>query len=197
MPEHGGATTQDGIYYQNTVAARHLADLLDLGLLLPRERVVEVRVEAPSDVDDIVVRFSDGHREWLQAKSRVQPSGHAWNSLWADLAAQSASPEFGADDRLVIVLGELDHTARRLRDVCERSIGASDDVEWRDRLGNDRRKLLSAIERALGSSTDPWNSFGGQQWRSPPSQRSNVASSGGAWGLLSRSLPVFCLFSET
>jgi hypothetical protein len=155
MPEHGGATTQDGIYYQNTVAARHLADLLDLGLLLPRERVVEVRVEAPSDVDDIVVRFSDGHREWLQAKSRVQPSGHAWNSLWADLAAQSASPEFGADDRLVIVLGELDHTARRLRDVCERSIGASDDVEWRDRLGNDRRKLLSAIERALGSSTDP------------------------------------------
>jgi hypothetical protein len=51
MPERGGATTQAGIYYQNTVAARHLADLLDLSPLSPRERVVEVRLEAPAHVD--------------------------------------------------------------------------------------------------------------------------------------------------
>jgi hypothetical protein len=155
MPERGGATTQDGVYYQNTVAARYLADLLDLAQLPPRERVVEVRVEAPSDVDDIVVRFSDGHRDWLQAKLGVQSSGNAWNSLWSDLAAQSASPEFRAEDRLVIVLGEHDRTARTLRDLCERSVTASGEVEWHDRLGGGHRKLLQAITRALGSSTAP------------------------------------------
>lgn len=47
MPEQGGATNQAGIYYQNTLAARYLADLLDLSSLPPRERVVEVRLEAP------------------------------------------------------------------------------------------------------------------------------------------------------
>jgi hypothetical protein len=155
VPEHGGATTQDGIYYQNTVAARYLADLLDLTQMPPRERVVEVRVEAPSDVDDIVVRFADDHREWIQAKSRVRPSGNNWNNLWSDLAAQSASPEFRAEDRLVIALGELDHTARTLRDLCERSVFASDEVEWHNSLGIHHRKLLLAIERALGSSANP------------------------------------------
>ncbi|MCP3476516.1 hypothetical protein NLM33_40615 [Bradyrhizobium sp. CCGUVB1N3] len=63
MAEPGGPTTQDGIFYQNTVAARFLADLLDLGRLPPRERVIEVRVEAPADVDDIVVRYADNHRD--------------------------------------------------------------------------------------------------------------------------------------
>jgi len=48
VAERGGATTQEGIFYQNTVAAWYLADLLELTQLPPRERVLEVRVEAPS-----------------------------------------------------------------------------------------------------------------------------------------------------
>ena len=155
MPEHGGATTQDGIYYQNTVAARYLADLIDLAQLPPRERVVEVRLEAPSFVDDIVVTFSDGHRDWLHAKMSLRSSGNVWTRVWSDLVAQLVSPEFGAEDRLIIVFGEFDRTSRTLRDLCERSVTASDQVEWRDRLGAQHRKLLVAIEQALGSVTDP------------------------------------------
>ena len=150
----GGATTQDGIFYQNTVAARHLADLLELGPLSPRERVVEVRVEAPSDVDDVVVRFADGHRDWLQAKLRIQTSGDAWHGLWSNLAAQAASAEFGPEDRLVIVMGEHDDTARGLRDLCERAVTAPDETEWRAKLNDRHNKLLLAIERALGCSGD-------------------------------------------
>jgi hypothetical protein len=60
------------------------------------------------------------------------------------------SPEFGAEDRLIIVLGELDQTARTLRDLCERSDTSSNEVEWRERLGDQHRKLLIAIERVLG-----------------------------------------------
>ena len=100
MAESGGATTQDGIFYQNTVAARHLADLLELGPLPPRERVVEVRVEAPSDVDDVVVRFADGHRDWIQAKLRIQTSGDAWHAYgltWPlKRQAPSSDPKTGS-----------------------------------------------------------------------------------------------------
>ena len=152
MAESGGATTQDGIYYQNTVAARHFADLLELAPLPPRERVVEVRVEAPSDVDDVVVRFADGHRDWLQAKLRIQTSGDAWHSLWSNLAAQAASTEFRAEDRLVIVMSEHDDTARGLRDLCERAVTAPDEAEWRARLNDRHSKLLLAIERELSGN---------------------------------------------
>ena len=162
MPEHGGATTQEGIYYQNTVAARYLADLIDLVQLPPRERVVEVRLEAPSDVDDAVVRFSDGHRDWLQVKSRIRISGEVWTKLWSDLAAQSVSPEFGTEDRLIIVFGEADATARTLRDLCDRSVTAASEVEWRGCLGVQHHRLLAAIERALGPSVVRLNSCDGR-----------------------------------
>lgn len=151
MAELGGPSTQDGIYYQNTIAARHLADLLELTQLPPRERVVEVRIESPTDVDDIVIRFADGHRDWLQAKTSIQPRGDAWSGLWSDLEKQAARPDFGPEDRLAIVLGEPNGTALALRDLCERSATAPDEIEWRSRLVGRHRKLLHAVEQVLRS----------------------------------------------
>jgi hypothetical protein len=154
LSERGGPTTQDGIYYQNTVAARYLVYLLDLSQLPPRERVVEVRVEAPSDVDDIVVRYADGHRDWVQVKSRIQPSGDPWTGLWADLAAQRSATEFGSEDRLIVVLGESDGTATALRDLCERTFSVQDAAEWLSRLTIPQHALLTAIQCALGPPTN-------------------------------------------
>lgn len=154
MSELGGSTTQDGIFYQNTVAAGLLADLLDLRPLPPRERVVEVRLEAPADVDDIVVRYADGHREWIQAKTRVRISGDAWKGMWADLAAQFASPEFAGEDRLLLVLGDADDTARSVRDLAERALTAPDAREWAERLSAHNKKVLSAIEPNLTGNVD-------------------------------------------
>lgn len=88
VAERGGAATQEGIYYQNTIAARYLADLLELSQQPPRDRVVEVRVEAPADVDDIVVRYADGHRDWIQVKTDLTASGEAWGRLWENLGRQ-------------------------------------------------------------------------------------------------------------
>lgn len=154
MAELGGSTTQDGIFYQNTVAARSLADLLDLRHLPPRERVVEVRLEAPVDVDDIVVRYADGHREWIQAKTRVRISGAAWKGMWADLARQFSSPEFAGEDRLILVFGDADETARSVRELAERASTALDVSEWVGRLSAHQKKVLSAITPHLAGSVD-------------------------------------------
>jgi len=159
MAEPGGPTTQGGIFYQNTVAARFLADLLDLGRLAPRERVIEVRVEAPADVDDIVVRYADNHRNWIQAKTRVHPATDAWNNLWNDLATQMARPDFSGEDRLVIVFGEADETARALRDLCERAATAPDSTEWTERMADRHRKVLAAVERALSTRAEALELF--------------------------------------
>jgi hypothetical protein len=153
VTELGGPTTQDGIFYQNTLAAGYLADMLELGPQPPKEQVSEVRLEAPSHVDDIVVRYADGHCDWVQAKMRLQSSGSAWDALWRDLATQSMSREFGVEDRLVVVIGEHDPVATGLRDLCERADTALDAAEWRNRLGDRHKRLLEAIERVLGSST--------------------------------------------
>lgn len=159
MAEPGGPTTQDGIFYQNTVAARFLADLLDLGRLPPRERVIEVRVEAPADVDDIVARYADGHRDWIQAKTRVHPSGDTWNSLWTDLTTQIARPDFSGEDRIVIVFGEADETAIALRDLSERAATAPDAAEWAERMAGRHRKVFAAVERALSGRVEALELF--------------------------------------
>jgi len=75
MPESGGPTTQSGIFYQNTVAARALVGLLDLSPLPQHERIVEVRVEAPAHIDDVVVGYADGHRDWIRQSFHSRPPG--------------------------------------------------------------------------------------------------------------------------
>lgn len=72
MPEAGGPAAQSGFHYQNAVAALALADLLDLNPRVPRERAVEVRVEAPQDVDDVTIRFADGHSDSQSIKLAIR-----------------------------------------------------------------------------------------------------------------------------
>lgn len=152
MVEHGGPTNQDGIYYQNTVAARYLADLLNLHESVPRESVVEVRVEAPAHVDDIVVRYADGHRDWVQAKSELRASGEPWRGLWTAFAAQAQETGFGAEDRLVIAMGSRSILSTRLQALMDRAAASPDETEWRARLGSDLLKTLAAIETAIPSN---------------------------------------------
>ncbi|MFM0212196.1 hypothetical protein PQQ96_32910 [Paraburkholderia sediminicola] len=149
MAELGGAATQEGIYYQNTIAARYLADLLELSQQSPRDRVVEVRVEAPADVDDVVVRYADGHCDWIQVKTRIGSSGDAWRRLWENLGRQRVSRQFGAEDRLMITIGEADETALALRDMCERAATSVDLAELQIRLTERQQTMLASVSNAL------------------------------------------------
>jgi len=154
MAEAGGASTQAGIYYQNSVAALALADLLELGPLPPRDRVVEVRVEAPTDVDDIVIRYADGHQQFLNVKTSTTLGSEAWNRLWSSLKTQMLRPDFGADDQLAIVMEEQSQLARSLRDMCDRASSSTDKGEWCKRLAQPQAKILANIVGLLGPQVD-------------------------------------------
>ena len=153
MTEAGGPTTQAGIFYQNSVAAVALADLLELGPQPPRERVVEVRVEAPEAIDDIVLRYADDHRLFQNVKLKVEPGSDAWQRMWKSLESQKGASDFRADDRLAVVLGEANTTTDDLVALSERARSSLDEAEWKSRLSQSQRRLLTSIENCLATVT--------------------------------------------
>jgi hypothetical protein len=124
MPERGGPTTQSGIYYQNSVAALYLGRLCDATQRPDSQRVVRVRVEAPTAVDDTVVTFADGGVTYIQAKENVRDSEASWADLWSDFETQFRRPEFSRGrDRLLLHTGEPHKEHHALRELCDRTAG--------------------------------------------------------------------------
>ncbi len=145
MVERGGTATQAGINYQNSVAALALADALDLDDRLARDRVVEVRVEAPEAVDDVVVRFADHHREFRNIKLSLKRGTSAWAGIWRSLSGQFSNTNFGAADKLIIVVSEETTDSKCLRELCARASDSVDDAEWRASLTQPQAALLDNL----------------------------------------------------
>lgn len=146
MTEAGGPTNQSGVYYQNSIAALFLGRLCD-GIARPdRDAVIAVRVEAPVDVDDIVVTHRDGHRTFIQAKENVRVGESAWVTLWRNIEAQFWGNEFEKQkDRLLFHVGEIREAHSSLRELCARSYSSPDYDEWISRLNEAQRSLLKKI----------------------------------------------------
>ena len=159
MTEAAGPSNQDGVHYQNTVATAYLAELLNLLLATVRESVTQVRVEAPSHVDDIVVTYADRHREFIQAKANLRASGEAWTGLWEDFAKQAAEPEFRSDDRLVLALGRRAALGSALQALAERAATSHTEKEWEARLGSGFGATLGAVKNALPAGTSAFELF--------------------------------------
>ncbi|MES3055048.1 hypothetical protein O6V14_05340 [Sphingomonas faeni] len=148
MAEHGGPTTQAGIRYQNSVAALYLGDLLRWDCPNPVERVLEVRVEAPTHVDDIVAHYADGHHDWIQVKLSLDGHGKAWEKLWADFEQQRDDAGFGLEDKLVLTLGTASPLAQDLVDMADRA-RFGEAREWIERLTLPQRALAERIGHLL------------------------------------------------
>ncbi|WP_064829377.1 NACHT domain-containing protein [Rhizobium phaseoli] len=149
MPEAGGPTTQSGIFYQNSVTALYLGRLLDLRRFHGvQARIVEVRAEAPVDVDDIVITYADGSTLHIQAKEKLTTSGDAWAKLWAAVARQT-SRFAHSRDTIHIVVGTLTGAMEELREAFARAKGARDDADWRRSLSGEQTKVLRTVSEAL------------------------------------------------
>jgi hypothetical protein len=135
MAEPGGTTTQSGISYQNLVAARSVSVMLSAGELPDIDRPGAVRVEAPTEVDDVVITFADGHRTFIQAKESLQATGEVWTKLWRHFAAQFTQANFRNDaDWLHLVIGEEKTEFLDLKKAFDLTAGAQSEQEWYGRL---------------------------------------------------------------
>ncbi|NRR30463.1 hypothetical protein HSX11_09700 [Oxalobacteraceae bacterium] len=146
MTETGGPTTQAGIRYQDRVVALYLGRMIDARQRHGRDRPIEVRIESPDKVDDFVVHFDDGSRQFFQVKMVLQRTGETWASLWTSMHSQPLSP----NDSLSLVLGEPSATATDLRALGDRTDGA-DAKEWFARLTSRQQHLATSIARAINA----------------------------------------------
>jgi hypothetical protein len=154
MAETGGTTTQSGIYYQNSVAALFLGRLVDSRSRPPEDRVIEVRVEAPVHVDDIVARYADGGRSYIQVKENLDFSSAAWRKLWTDFV-QQARVASGTGERfsLILVVSCYTDDIGQLRELCERVQGKLNATEWWDSLNQRQCAIADKVVSALPKST--------------------------------------------
>src|SRR5438105_326614 len=108
MPEPGGPTAQSGFIYQNSVSALFLGRLCDPTPRPALHTLVEVRVEAPEDVDDTVVTFADGHKTYVHSKENIRETDAAWEKVWRDFENQFGTADFRQGiDRLLLHTGEI------------------------------------------------------------------------------------------
>ena len=135
MTEAGGSTTQSGITYQNSVAALFLGRLLDVSIRPEKERVESVRVEAPTEVDDVVITFGDTHKMYIQAKEHLKNNTAEWKTLWKHLDEQFRCTEFHkGSDRLAIYIGFGLQEHYEIQDTCNRAANSQSLDEWHGRL---------------------------------------------------------------
>ena len=151
MPEAGGTSTQAGIYYQNSVAALALSDLLSFDHHVRREQVIEVRVEAPDSVDDLVIRYADGHREFRSVKLSLRKGSKAWINLWKDFGAQQSAPDLRRGDRFSVVIETETSASRLVAGICANAESSTNWAEFRNRSTDAQRKTADDIFDILGS----------------------------------------------
>jgi hypothetical protein len=152
MSELGGATTQSGILYQNTIAALYLGRLCSGVESPPDRRIVEVRCEAPTKIDDIILTYADDHREFIQAKESLEPRGKLWEQIWRDSAHQITEQGFQPKhDRVILFAGDIRNKHRALRGIIERAESSTCFEEWLARLTQEQQPLFAQIQAILKS----------------------------------------------
>lgn len=150
MPERGGPTTQSGILYQNSVTALYLGRLCDVAPRPESQQVVHVRVEAPENVDDTVVTFTDEHRVFIQAKENITCQDDAWAKLWLDIGEQFQNSDFQmGSDRLLLHVGNVRPEHGDLRELCERARTSKSYAEWQSRITKTQKQLVDNIKKHL------------------------------------------------
>jgi hypothetical protein len=148
--ERGGSTNQSGIIYQNSITALYVGRLCDAAPRLDKDRVIEVRSEAPEHVDDTIVTFADNHRTYIQAKEKLRQNTDPWMKLWQNFDAQFRKDDFQpGKDRLLLHIGVTTQTHEDLRNLCEIAGECKDYSEWWDRLTSPQKAVVEKIQPLL------------------------------------------------
>ena len=156
MARKGGQTTFSGTKFQAEITVLYMGRMLDQRPRNEEDKVSEVRPEADveAEVDDILVRFQDGHAEYIQAKEKITKSKSdtsAWVKMWKHFASQLWSDDFAQGDKIVLALGQPQTWTDDLRSACESaSDSARDSQEWYDKwLTTSQINLVDDVRNIL------------------------------------------------
>lgn len=162
-PEPGGPTTQTGIYFQNCVTVLRLADLLsgDQVSVPISGKVIAVRTEAPEEVDDTAVTWSNGRREFIQAKISLPTHGEAWAKLWKHMYSQYIATDFkrSLDGDIITLAVSWSPSMVSLQNILLRARTSETEVEWFDRLNNRQQVILENIKTIINLDDRPLFQF--------------------------------------
>ena len=167
MTEQGGPTTQSGISYQNLYAALRIAEMLSGQDLPATSKITGVRVEAPVNVDDVVVTYEDGHRDYVQAKENLSASGEIWRKIWRQFLQQYEKPDFDrVNSRLILCMGSHDEDFVSLETMFESVEGRLNFGEWLSRLKKNAKlwKLWQDKIEKLFAEGQPLESVRFDKW---------------------------------
>lgn len=143
MTAASGSTTHVGIFFQDSVAVLFLGQMLDPVPTVDARRIVQVRSEAPSPVDDVVLRYEDGHQQFVHVKKSVALSSEPWRDVWRDFAARWRSGFTPGHDELLLCVGDSSASLRLLRDdVGELVHGVQSRWEWWRGLNQKQQAFL-------------------------------------------------------
>ncbi len=163
MTEPGGSANQDGIYFQNCTTVLRIAEMLSVSLINPHtpKYIVSVRVEAPKIIDDTVVTWSTGIKEYIQAKLSISPGSKEWNSLWNNIHNQYKSRDFNKipnGDRITLAVrwSPLIVSIQGALIVASTSENLN---EWYQRLNQRQKQIVSKIKNALNIEDEEFFDF--------------------------------------
>lgn len=153
-PETGGPTTHAGINFQNCIAVLRLARMLadtEFGEQL-LGKIIAVRSEAPTEVDDVVVTYSSQRREYIQAKLRVSPGESAWDAMWQHFYKQYQQPNFNRGDQggdIITIAIEWTTQAADLENLLSRATTSESYTVWKARVTLPQSKLIEMLLNTL------------------------------------------------
>jgi hypothetical protein len=167
MRERGGPTTQSGISYQNLYAAMRVAEMLSGQDLPATSKIIGVRVEAPESVDDVVVTYEDGRRNYVQAKENLSTSGEKWVKIWREFLQQYEKPNFDrVNSKIVLCVGSSDEDFVLLEAMFDSTEGRLNYSEWLSRLKKNAKlwELWQGKIEKLFSKGQPLDSIRLDKW---------------------------------
>jgi hypothetical protein len=120
------------------------------------DTVISIRVEAPEEVDDTVVIWSSGRREYIQAKLSISPRSNAWRALWNHFYKQYTSPDFDKEpggDTITLAVNWTPQMVA-LEGMLQRAKTSDSSQEWLERLTEPQQRLLDSLKTILTVDDD-------------------------------------------
>jgi hypothetical protein len=116
-------------------------------------------VEAPESVDDLIIRYADGHRGFRSIKLSLRKGNVAWTDLWKGLGAQYSSPELGLGDKFSIVVETETAVSRLVADICAVAESSPDSTELHSRMTDSQQSTVANIIDIWGAEETAFHIF--------------------------------------